>query len=212
MEGYLFQAVGKALVGQVRTERGCPGAERQAKTATVGLAGSVGHVGQHGEIVEHTRAFGLVGQRHGHRNLKGSVVGSGRFALKERLVAAAESAVSVVPIARTAEPPVGYAPLDRIFHLGSLHRYSGVGGGFGFDGERVAVLIAFVYLRKLHLECRPLVLFHTERGRMAGGRECIDARKAALRQSESGRARAEQVGCQRLLAHCLAVSVQNTCV
>ena len=128
----------------------------------MGLAGKVGHIGLHNEVVEHCLAVGSSRQHHRHVDGKGAVVSRLGFALVNHLFCQTAAHIAILPIARPIHPPEGYAAAHDIMHLRALYGHAAIGLRTSLGMYDVASLINFLMVRKFDLKSGALILLNTE--------------------------------------------------
>ena len=197
---HALQTVSEFLVGYAAADGSRSVAEGYAHLSAVSLAADVRYVSLHREVVEspHSR---LVGQNERQRHVKASVaVGDCLFLLDDSVVV-----FGSVPW----RPPQRRASHHPVFHLGSLHRHTGIRHCLSLHAQRVATLVSRVDGGKFHLECRSLVFLHSYSHTVVAHRDAVVARHAAFRQVELRAQRSVFVSRHLLFIHHVSVRVAH---
>ena len=202
VEFHARHAVGLHLRGHFNAERRRFVAQGQRRFAVVRLAGSVGGIGLHDEVVESGNLSLLPapsGFIHQHRHLHLETA----FVVRHERVTDDGS----IGLVAAAPPPHCTTAHHIVFHTRALHGHAREATHTTHHRHCVAFLVFFGHFVKLHLESRTLVFLDREIHRRILRRDAELARKPRRGQHEVGRCLSEFIGPHLLFLHHLVVGI-----
>ena len=193
------------LLRKLTTQRRGFRSQRQADASLMGFSTLVGYLCLYHKLIEQATQVLIVihlgRKHHRHLHLEAAVVSRHGLTAIEHLV-----------VSRFTEPPAPPSLPARhlVLHFRTLYGHAGIALGQARDHNRVAAAIGLFIVRHLHLESRPFVFLHTDRGRSADTTTRLHmehACQAVRRQSHFCRHRTIAVGHHLLFSHRLVVGI-----